>query len=84
MYIESCDNNCDGCEKNLNGWCIWKNKSCLDKLTISKHNSISYPEGHPCKNCINNPANNPHASGHCNCVLPDIWNQSEQINVIFY
>lgn len=24
----------------------------------------------PCENCPNNPKNNPHASGICNCVLP--------------
>lgn len=24
----------------------------------------------PCANCPNNPANNPNASGICNCVLP--------------
>lgn len=24
----------------------------------------------PCENCPNNPANNPHASGFCNCALP--------------
>lgn len=24
----------------------------------------------PCANCPNNPANNPYASGFCNCVLP--------------
>ena len=24
----------------------------------------------PCEGCPNNPANNPHASGFCNCALP--------------
>lgn len=24
----------------------------------------------PCKNCPNNPKNNPNASGVCNCALP--------------
>lgn len=24
----------------------------------------------PCRNCPNNPANNPFASGFCNCALP--------------
>lgn len=28
---------------------------------------------HPCTHCQNNPANNPHASGICNCVLPTMW-----------
>lgn len=23
-----------------------------------------------CQHCINNPKNNPHATGFCNCVLP--------------
>ena len=28
----------------------------------------------PCENCSNNPANNPNASGVCNCVLPYLYN----------
>ena len=29
---------------------------------------------HPCTNCKNNPKNNPHASGICNCALPALHN----------
>lgn len=32
--------------------------------------------GHPCIRCQNNPANNPNASGICNCVLPSMWQQT--------
>ena len=28
----------------------------------------------PCANCSNNPINNPHASGMCNCALPALCN----------
>lgn len=28
----------------------------------------------PCANCPNNPMNNPHASGVCNCALPALCN----------
>lgn len=28
----------------------------------------------PCLNCSNNPANNPFASGICNCALPSMYN----------
>lgn len=28
----------------------------------------------PCRNCPNNPTNNPHASGFCNCMLPYLNN----------
>lgn len=28
----------------------------------------------PCRNCPNNPVNNPHASGFCNCALPAMYN----------
>lgn len=31
---------------------------------------------HPCTHCPNNPANNPYASGICNCVLPSMWQQT--------
>ena len=27
----------------------------------------------PCRNCNNNPRNNPHASGICHCVLPSMY-----------
>lgn len=33
--------------------------------------SLSY---NPCEYCINNPANNPNASGFCNCMLPYLNN----------
>lgn len=36
-------------------------------------NINNFPENHPCKHCVNNPANNPNASGLCCCSLPDIW-----------
>lgn len=28
----------------------------------------------PCENCPNNPKNNPHSSGFCNCALPSLMN----------
>ena len=28
----------------------------------------------PCANCPNNPMNNPHATGFCNCALPALMN----------
>lgn len=30
--------------------------------------------GNPCENCPNNPKNNPHSSGFCNCALPSLMN----------
>ena len=30
--------------------------------------------GDPCENCPNNPKNNPHSSGFCNCALPSLMN----------
>ena len=33
----------------------------------------------PCANCPNNPANNPNASGICNCVLPYMAGTKYQI-----
>lgn len=29
---------------------------------------------YPCENCPNNPKNNPHSSGFCNCALPSLMN----------
>lgn len=26
-FPASCDNKCEGCEKNLSSWCIWKDTS---------------------------------------------------------
>ena len=34
-------------------------------------NNIYY---NPCENCMNNPKNNPNASGICCCSLPDLYN----------
>lgn len=28
----------------------------------------------PCEHCPNNPKNNPHSSGFCNCALPALMN----------
>lgn len=28
----------------------------------------------PCEHCANNPKNNPHSSGFCNCALPALMN----------
>ena len=86
MYTELCDDNCKGCSKNKNGWCIWKDTNIvdvqsskpnkleewdklvklfrehlLDCLEIDSNNKL--PEGHPCKYCVNNPSNNPAATG---------------------
>jgi hypothetical protein len=36
-------------------------------------NINNFPENHPCKHCVNNPANNQNASGLCCCSLPDLW-----------
>lgn len=27
----------------------------------------------PCEHCMNNPKNNPHASGICSCALPALY-----------
>lgn len=34
-----------------------------------------------CEKCRNNPANNPHASGICNCTLPymEMWQTAEPV-----
>lgn len=34
-----------------------------------------------CDNCMNNPKNNPFASGACNCALPDIERQTKPPDV---
>ena len=33
-----------------------------------------------CDNCMNNPKNNPYASGFCNCALPAIERDSERFS----
>lgn len=38
-----------------------------DNNSTSPHGGYSYD---CCKNCPNNPLNNPHSSGICHCVLP--------------
>lgn len=49
----------------------------LKKMGLTEHNNYSSsPHGgysyDCCKNCPNNPLNNPHASGICHCVLPSM------------
>jgi hypothetical protein len=33
-----------------------------------------FDTGNPCENCPNNPKNNPHLGGFCNCALPSLMN----------
>ncbi len=40
-----------------------------NNYSSSPHGGYSYD---CCKNCPNNPLNNPHASGICYCVLPSM------------
>lgn len=40
--------------------------------TVHLYSAMQYDD-YPCKNCINNPMNNPAASGVCNCILPSQW-----------
>ena len=37
--------------------------------------NLVQPQGYydPCEHCMNNPKNNPNASGFCNCSLPDLY-----------
>ena len=46
-----------------------------DGAETSNYWAAVYWDGDPCKNCSNNPLNNPSASGICNCVLPEIYRQ---------
>lgn len=38
------------------------------------YNPIGRENNNPCETCMNNPKNNPHASGVCNCALPALLN----------
>lgn len=53
----------------------------IKKITIDfdedwevPYNLVTPQRNNPCANCNNNPANNPLASGICNCVLPYLNN----------
>ena len=46
------------------------------KITID----IPDPYDNPCTRCMNNPMNNPHASGTCCCSLPDMYMKRTTIN----
>ena len=43
-----------------------------DDLPYIPQNTGQYND--PCRFCPNNPLNNPHASGFCNCALPALCN----------
>jgi hypothetical protein len=40
-----------------------------ENISSSPHNGYSYD---CCKNCPNNPMNNPYATGICHCALPSM------------
>lgn len=45
--------------------------------TFFKYNEYplhNYNISNPCINCPNNPKNNPHLGGFCNCALPALMN----------
>lgn len=44
-----------------------------DNDNINEYGVNSYYND-PCENCMNNPKNNPNASGVCHCVLPAMRN----------
>ena len=38
------------------------------------YNLMGRKYNNPCETCMNNPKNNPYASGVCNCALPALLN----------
>lgn len=44
-----------------------------DPIWTQNYPKINQPVD-PCLNCPNNPANNPFATGICNCALPSMYN----------
>lgn len=52
FYPAHCDNDCNGCEKNSCGWCIWKDRSvCGTKaaaktLNCDEHNTLEIKNEH--------------------------------------
>ena len=44
----------------------------LIKITPLYDEIYAWPQFDPCRNCNNNPRNNPHASGICHCALPSM------------
>ena len=42
----------------------------IDIPEIEKKDGSNVYSYDPCEKCMNNPRNNPYASGVCNCVLP--------------
>lgn len=44
----------------------------LIKITPLYDEIYARPQFDPCRNCNNNPRNNPHASGICHCALPSM------------
>ena len=44
----------------------------LIKITPLYNESYAWPQFDPCRNCNNNPRNNPYASGICHCALPSM------------
>ena len=45
----------------------------LIKITPLYDEIYARPQFDPCRNCNNNPRNNPHASGICHCALPSMY-----------
>ena len=45
----------------------------LIKITPIYDEIYARPQFDPCRNCSNNPRNNPHASGICHCALPSMY-----------
>ena len=45
----------------------------LIKITPIYDEIYAWPHFDLCRNCNNNPRNNPHASGICHCALPSMY-----------
>lgn len=45
----------------------------LVKITPLYDEIYARPQFDPCRNCSNNPRNNPLASGICHCALPSMY-----------
>lgn len=73
-YPAHCDNICEGCDMNRNGWCIAFDKATTFAATESAN--MQSQSNNPCEYCFNNPKNNPNASGICHCVLPCLHNST--------
>ena len=56
-------------DNNSNNYLINKSKELFSNESSSPHRGYTYD---CCKNCPNNPMNNPYATGVCHCALPSM------------